>query len=45
VNGQLVGLDFVDTNIQLGLEYFKGVIAQAKKEVSGVAKAKSDARL
>ena len=33
VNGQLVGLDFVETNTQLGLEYIKGVIGQAKKEV------------
>jgi hypothetical protein len=37
VNGQVVGLDFVDTNTQLGLEYIKSVIAQAKKEVRGQA--------
>ena len=34
VNGQLVGLDFVETNTQLGLEYIKSVIAQAKKELT-----------
>lgn len=33
VNGQLVGLDFVDRNTQLGIEYIRDVIAQAKKEV------------
>jgi sugar phosphate isomerase/epimerase len=33
VNGQLVGVDFVESNVQLGLEYIKGVIGQAKKEV------------
>jgi sugar phosphate isomerase/epimerase len=34
VNGQLVGLDFIDANTQLGLEYIQSVIAQAKKEVA-----------
>ena len=33
INGELVGLDFVDSNTQLGLEYIKGVIGQAKREV------------
>jgi len=33
VNGELVGMDFVDSNTQLGLEYIKGVIGQAKREV------------
>jgi sugar phosphate isomerase/epimerase len=34
VNGQLVGLDFVESNTQLGLEFIKGAISQAKKEVA-----------
>jgi len=33
VDGKVVGLDFVDRNTELGLEYIRGVIAQAKKEV------------
>jgi sugar phosphate isomerase/epimerase len=37
VNGQVVGLDFVDKNTQLGIEFIRSVIAQAKKEVAGAA--------
>jgi sugar phosphate isomerase/epimerase len=33
VDGQLVGLDFVDATTQLGLEYIQNTIAEAKKEV------------
>ena len=32
VNGQVVGLDFVDRNTELGIEYIRSVIAQAKQE-------------
>jgi sugar phosphate isomerase/epimerase len=32
VNGQTVGIDFVDKNAQLALEYMKGIIAEAKKQ-------------
>ena len=31
VNGQTVGLDFVDKNAQLAAEYMRGVLAEAKK--------------
>jgi hypothetical protein len=34
VNGEVVGLDFVDRNTELGLEYIRSVIAQAKQEVT-----------
>jgi sugar phosphate isomerase/epimerase len=30
VNGQTVGIDFVDKNAQLALEYLRGIIAEAK---------------
>jgi sugar phosphate isomerase/epimerase len=32
VNGQTVGIDFVDKNAQLALEYLRGIIAEAKKK-------------
>lgn len=32
VNGQTVGIDFVDKNARLALEYMRGIIAQAKKQ-------------
>jgi hypothetical protein len=32
VNGQTVGIDFVDKNAQLALEYMRGIIAEAKKQ-------------
>lgn len=32
VNGQTVGVDFVDKNAQLALEYLRGIIAQARKQ-------------
>jgi sugar phosphate isomerase/epimerase len=32
VNGQTVGLEFVDKNAQLAAEYMKGVLAEAKKQ-------------
>ena len=32
VNGQTVGIDFVDRNSQLALEYLRGIIAEAKKK-------------
>jgi len=32
VNGQTVGLDFVDKNAQLAAEYMRGVVAEAKKQ-------------
>jgi sugar phosphate isomerase/epimerase len=32
VNGQTVGLDFVDKNAQLAAEYMRGVLAEAKKQ-------------
>ena len=32
VNGQTVGLDFVDKNAQLAAEYMRGIIAEAKKQ-------------
>jgi len=32
VNGQTVGIDFVDKNAQLALEYMRGIIAEAKKK-------------
>jgi len=31
VNGQTVGLEFVDKNAQLAAEYLRGVLADAKK--------------
>jgi len=31
VNGQTVGLDFVDKNAQLAAEYMRGILAEAKK--------------
>jgi sugar phosphate isomerase/epimerase len=34
MNGKLVGLEFVDRNTELGIEYIKGVIARAMKEVT-----------
>jgi sugar phosphate isomerase/epimerase len=33
VNGQTVGLDFIDKNAQLAAEYMRGVLAQASKAV------------
>jgi hypothetical protein len=30
VNGQTVGLDFVDKNAQLAAEYMRGILAEAK---------------
>lgn len=32
VNGQTVGIDFVDKNAQLALEYMRGIIAEAKRQ-------------
>ena len=32
VDGQTVGIDFVDKNAQLALEYMRGIIAEAKKK-------------
>jgi hypothetical protein len=32
VNGQTVGLDFVDKNAQLAAEYMRGILAEAKKK-------------
>lgn len=32
VNGQTVGLDFVDKNAQLAADYMRGVLAEAKKQ-------------
>jgi sugar phosphate isomerase/epimerase len=32
VDGQTVGLDFVDKNAQLALEYLRGILADAKKQ-------------
>lgn len=32
VNGQTVGLDFVDKNAQLAAEYMRGILADAKRE-------------
>lgn len=34
VNGQTVGLDFVDKNAQLAAEYMRGILAEAKKQRS-----------
>ena len=34
VNGQTVGLDFVDKNAQLAAEYMRGILAEAKKQAS-----------
>jgi hypothetical protein len=31
VNGQTVGIDFVDKNAQLAAEYMRGVVAEAGK--------------
>jgi len=36
VNGQTVGIDFVDKNAQLALEYLRGIIAEAKKQHSAM---------
>jgi hypothetical protein len=33
VNGQTVGLDYVDKNAELALEYMKGIRAQAMKQL------------
>jgi hypothetical protein len=35
VNGQTVGLDFVDKNAQLAAEYMRGVIAEARRRQAG----------
>jgi sugar phosphate isomerase/epimerase len=35
VNGQTVGLDFVDKNAQLAGEYMRGILAEAKKQRAG----------
>ncbi len=32
VNGRSVGIDFVDKNAQLALEYMRGIVAKAKKQ-------------
>ena len=32
VNGQTVGLEFVDKNAQLAAEYMRGILAEAKKQ-------------
>ncbi len=32
INGQVVGLDFVDSNAQLALEYMRGIMAEAKQQ-------------
>jgi sugar phosphate isomerase/epimerase len=32
VNGQTVGIDFVDKNARLALEYMRGIVAEAKKQ-------------
>jgi len=32
VNGQMVGIDFVDKNAQLAFEYMHGIITEAKKK-------------
>ncbi len=32
INGQTVGIDFVDKNAQLALEYMRGIIAAARKQ-------------
>jgi len=32
VNGQTVGIDFVDKNAQLAAEYMRGILAEAKKQ-------------
>jgi sugar phosphate isomerase/epimerase len=34
VNGQTVGVEFVDKNAQLALEYMRGIIAEAKKHAA-----------
>jgi sugar phosphate isomerase/epimerase len=34
INGQTVGIDFVDKNAQLAAEYMRGIIAQAAKTVA-----------
>jgi hypothetical protein len=34
VNGQTVGIDFVDKNAQLAAEYMRGILAQAKKQIA-----------
>jgi len=35
VNGQTVGIDFVDKNAQLAAEYMRGIIAEAKQKHAG----------
>ena len=37
VDGQTVGLDFVDKNAELAAEYMRGMIAEAKKQHAAVA--------
>ena len=32
VNGQTVGLEFVDKNAELAAEYMRGIMAQARKQ-------------
>ncbi len=34
VNGQTVGIEFVDKNAQLAAEYMKGILAEAKKQAA-----------
>jgi sugar phosphate isomerase/epimerase len=34
VNGQTVGIDFVDMNAQIAAEYMKGILAEAKKQIA-----------
>jgi Xylose isomerase-like TIM barrel len=37
VNGQTVGLEFVDKNAQLAAEYMRGILAEAKKQRASMA--------
>ncbi len=37
VNGQTVGLDFVDKNAQLAAEYMRGILAEARKQHSAAS--------
>ena len=37
VNGQTVGLDFVDKNAQLAAEYMRGILAEARKQHSSAS--------
>jgi sugar phosphate isomerase/epimerase len=34
VDGKTVGIDFVDQNVRLAAEYFRGVVAEAKKQLA-----------